>query len=181
MGTNETSINAQQAVGHLHRPKSGVDDRALLAVVKCRHLEGEQIHRRRDLDHSAGRVARHKLAERALDLAARRVADPDDADDSREDRDVGGGGGIAVLLARENVLDQAAGHEHLRAEAGACDELEPGRDQQLAAGRAIHERNRAQHEPGEIPQTPLPGGRKGVVEAEFTPGRLIRPARFGRV
>ena len=91
------------------------------------------------------------------------------------------GGAIAVLLARENVLEQVARHEHLRAEADARDELEAGRDQQLAWRRAPDERDRAHYELGEIPQTSLPGGRQGLVEAEFAPCRLILRARFGRV
>ena len=37
------------------------------------------------------------------------------------------------------------------------------------------------YELGEIPQTSSPGGRQGVVEAEFAPCRLILRARFGRV
>ena len=78
--------------------------------MKRRDLEGEQVHRGRDLDHPGSRVPRHELAERALDLAASRVADPDDADDHRQDRDIRHGGTVTILLARQDVLQQVARH-----------------------------------------------------------------------
>ena len=125
----EPAEHPEQPGGHLQRPERCVDHGALLAVMERGHLEGEQVNRGRDLDHAGGGVARHQLAERALDLAARRVADADDADDHRQDRDVRHGGAVTRAGAGQDVLEQAARHQQLRAEAGAGDELEPGGDQ----------------------------------------------------